>query len=630
MSTSTEQQTGSSQLTQGSGTATTHGSIQGGLQQQGGQTATGTNVSSANGIISTTEVSTSQSSAGGIIVTQVTKGQEESQKQTGIIKEGSSQTGNQGPSGGQQKPRPELKLPTIYVSKLRPPPIDKDCKVTLSYVPARRCRRPRWYYDSEKKACRPSCTKEAPFYNKIACDGVCRTLEACDFPMASIPCFFRKVHVVYIYNQWKKKCMKGYDCSYFGNKFPTLRECQQTCKLYEALRHVKNTTQSSSQVSTKREKIISTMSQQQKVSQSAISSVQGSLSSQTSHGHESTSTISSSAQLSQSAGQSATQQNSETGSGVQINGGSQHQTITGAGVGSHHSTEGETTISSGQHISSLTGGAHHNMESSTTNSFQQSSQISHSLSSSSHQINQSHTGSSAHLQIETNGMGTGAGQQNTIRGTTGSSENSIHTNYNGLTGSGQHGSSVSGSPSHSVLVGHQIVTGAGQQNTIRGTTGSSENSIHTNYNGLTGSGQHGSSVSGSPSHSVLVGHQVVTGGQHQTTTSGGSSWQTSSHISGSGTSVSHQTGSSSSGVSVGSSTHGQLQGAVETCGAPLKTALCMFDVYAMYAYDAYSGTCFMLYDCSLHGNKFPTIQTCRHACVRGAPALPGGAQVSGV
>ncbi|KAL1477294.1 hypothetical protein MTO96_035847 [Rhipicephalus appendiculatus] len=287
---SSEQQTGSSQLAQGTGTGTTHGSIESGRQQQGGQTTTGTQVSSATGSSSGSQVSTSQSSAGGVIVAQVTNGQQESQKQTEIIKEGSSQTGNLGPSGGQQKPRPELKLPTIKVSKLKPPPIDQDCKVTLPNEPTRGCHRRRWYYDT--------------------CDGVCRSLEACDFPMASIPCFFRKVHVVYIYNQWKKKCMKRYDCSYFGNKFPTLRECQHTCKIYEALRHVTNTTESSSQVSTKREKIISTMAQQQNVSQSAISSAQGSLNSQTSHGQESrTGQESSSAQSSQSVGQSGAQQN---------------------------------------------------------------------------------------------------------------------------------------------------------------------------------------------------------------------------------------------------------------------------------------------------------------------------------
>ncbi|XP_049274444.1 uncharacterized protein LOC119402063 isoform X2 [Rhipicephalus sanguineus] len=507
------------------------------------------------------------------MVTQVTNGQKESQKQTGIIQQGSSQTGNQGTSGGPEKPRPELKLPTIKVSKVTPPPMDDECKVTLPYEPTRKCRRPRWYYDSKKQACRPSCNKTAPFYNNIACDGVCRTVEACDFPMASIPCFFRKVHVVYIYNQWRKKCMKGYDCSYFGNKFPTLRECKQTCKLYEDRRNVEKTTQSSSQISTKRNKILSTMTLQQKMSQSAISSEKGSLSSQTSQGQESTRSISSGTQLSHSVGHSATQQNSDTHSGVQI---------TGQGQAS------STSISS--HVSG---------------------QISKLDSTGSEQGGQLVSGMAGGSGLTENHIVVGGSQHQTISGAAVGSQQSREGET--TISSGQHISSQ---------------TGAGQRNTILGTTGSSENSIHTNYNGLTGSGQHGSTVSGSSSHSVLVGHEVVTGGQHQTTTSGAGSWHTSSHISGSDTSVSHQTGSSSSVVSASSSTHGQLQETVETCGAPLKTALCMFDVYAMYAYDAYSGTCFMLYDCSLHGNKFPTIQTCRHACVRGAPALPGGARVS--
>uniref|UniRef100_L7LT82 Putative pentalaris n=1 Tax=Rhipicephalus pulchellus TaxID=72859 RepID=L7LT82_RHIPC len=667
LSPSSEQQTGSSQSAQGTGNGATHGSIQSGVQQQEGQTATGTQVSIATGSSSGGQVSSSQPSAGGVIVTQATNaaGQQESQKPTGIVPEGSSQTGNLGPSGGQRKPRPELKLPTIKVSKLRPPPIDKDCKVTLPHEPTRGCRRRRWYYDSKKKACRPSCSKKAPFYNKIACDGVCRSLEACDFPMASIPCFFRKVHVVYIYNQWRKKCMKGYDCSYFGNKFPTLRECQQTCKMYEALRHVKNTTESSSQVSTTREKIISTMTQQQKVNHSTVSPVQGSLNSQGSHGQESmTGRESSNAQSSQSGGRSGAQQNLQTISGIQITGtgqGPASSTSSSSQVagqisrldstGSEQGGQAAAGTAGGSGLTGnqrITGGAQQDIQTSTTSSSQQSSQLINSQTTSSQQTSQSHAGSSTVPEIQTNEIGTGGGQQNTISATTGHSQSSIHTNNNGLIESGQSGSSASGSSSHSGIVGQPVVIG---------------------------------------------------GQQHQTTASGASNTQISSQITGSGTSQSQETGPSSSGVSVSSSTHGQLQGTEGTtssssqgqqqhiggttssssqglkeeigssqhhmqnaagsssqvtvqvsgpdmggvqqstssigndvtsthisttpghgnngaCQAPLRTAYCLFDVYAMYAYDPFSGSCFMLYDCSLHGNKFPSLKACKQACVR--------------
>ncbi|XP_037525094.1 uncharacterized protein LOC119402070 isoform X3 [Rhipicephalus sanguineus] len=53
--------------------------------------------------------------------------------------------------------------------------------------------------------------------------------EVCKFPMASFPCF-NEVHPVFIYNQNDQSCFKSFSCSYFGNKFPTLYECRQTCK----------------------------------------------------------------------------------------------------------------------------------------------------------------------------------------------------------------------------------------------------------------------------------------------------------------------------------------------------------------------------------------------------------------
>uniref|UniRef100_A0A131YY56 Pancreatic trypsin inhibitor n=1 Tax=Rhipicephalus appendiculatus TaxID=34631 RepID=A0A131YY56_RHIAP len=505
--------------------------------------------------------------------------------------------------------------------------------------------------------------------------------------MASIPCFFRKVHVVYIYNQWKKKCMKRYDCSYFGNKFPTLRECQHTCKIYEALRHVTNNTESSSQVSTKREKIISTMAQQQNVSQSAISSAQGSLNSQTSHGQESrTGQESSSAQSSQSVGQSGTQQNSQSSSGIQIIGtgaGQASSTSSSSHVsgqisksdltGSEQGGQSTSGMAGGSGLTgneivaatSFTGGAQHGIESSTTSRSQQSRQVITSQSSLSQQTSQSHTGSSAVSNIETDEIRTGGGQQNTISGTTGNSESSNHIGHNGLTESGQHGSSASGSSSGSGLVGHQVVTGGQELQINSSGASSSRTSNQISSSDTSGSHPTGSSSSGLSVGSNIHGQLQETGGtsssssqgQHEIggTTSSGSQGQqqvggttglssqsqqqqVGGTTSSSSQGVQQETGSSSQAtVQVSGSNMGGTQqstssiwnhvtgthisttpghGNYGACRAALQTAYCLFDVYAMYAYDPFAGACFMIYDCSLHGNKFPTLKACKQACVR--------------
>nr|XP_054933929.1 mucin-4-like [Dermacentor andersoni] len=170
----------------------------------------------------------------GMAVGQTTNGKQESGVSAVNDKQGSSQQSGLGTPVGQQKHRERLKIRTL---KVQEPPkahgIDEECKVIAPLATTEKCRRRRWFYDPKTEECRPSCSKTAPFSNQIACDGVCRSLEACDFPMASIPCLFRKVHRVYIYNQYTKKCFKGYDCGFFGNKFPTLQECQDTCRKYE-------------------------------------------------------------------------------------------------------------------------------------------------------------------------------------------------------------------------------------------------------------------------------------------------------------------------------------------------------------------------------------------------------------
>uniref|UniRef100_A0A224YBY3 Pancreatic trypsin inhibitor n=1 Tax=Rhipicephalus zambeziensis TaxID=60191 RepID=A0A224YBY3_9ACAR len=518
--------------------------------------------------------------------------------------------------------------------------------------------------------------------------------------MASIPCFFRSVHVVYVYNQYKKKCMMRYDCSYFGNKFPTLGECQRTCKKYEALREVKKTKESSSQVSTIREKIISTMTNQQKMQQSTISSVQGSLGSQTSQAQESTASSLSSIQSSQTAGHSVAHGHTESSSGVQVSGTSQHgsqsssssssqasdQTSQLDTSGSEHRGQSNSGASSGSGLTGneiITGGGQQQQATiGTTSISQSSSHLNHIDSTTSHQQSSSSAAVSPGSGNVDQQIGTGGGQQHTTTGATSTSQSSSQLQLNHSTASHQESSTISGVSSGSGHVDHQVTSGGVQQKQNSGITSISQGSVHTGINVSTGIEQHGSPVSGSSTDSHHGGNQVIAGGQQHETTSGASSSQTSSQISGSHASIGTQIGSSTTGVSVGPNNHGQQQeagrstssinqgqvhgtgsiqhnlqvstgsssqvtteisgsntsgvhqttsslwnnvagthvsmtaghGKYGACGAPLQTAFCFFEVYAMYAYDPFSGTCFMIYDCSLHGNKFRTLKACRQAC----------------
>ncbi|XP_075529969.1 uncharacterized protein LOC142563301 [Dermacentor variabilis] len=105
---------------------------------------------------------------------------------------------------------------------------DARCKVTVD-EPSSKCDEQRWYFDRTTRKCRQSCSKMAPFKRLIDCDGICRSTEACDFPITSYLCLWGR-HPVYVFHPTERTCVLRYDCTYYGNKFPTLGECQRTCR----------------------------------------------------------------------------------------------------------------------------------------------------------------------------------------------------------------------------------------------------------------------------------------------------------------------------------------------------------------------------------------------------------------
>ncbi|XP_049274226.1 uncharacterized protein LOC125759458 [Rhipicephalus sanguineus] len=100
---------------------------------------------------------------------------------------------------------------------------------------SQKCQPRGWYFNQYTRLCVPSCGRGA-FTTQFECMGACRSVEACGFPLESSLCLLN-VFAVYVYDPIAKSCFMSYDCSLFGNKFPTARECQRTCEggRFEAL-----------------------------------------------------------------------------------------------------------------------------------------------------------------------------------------------------------------------------------------------------------------------------------------------------------------------------------------------------------------------------------------------------------
>uniref|UniRef100_A0A224Y208 Pancreatic trypsin inhibitor n=1 Tax=Rhipicephalus zambeziensis TaxID=60191 RepID=A0A224Y208_9ACAR len=134
-------------------------------------------------------------------------------------------------------PKEEMPGVTAFPVLARIPGYDERCnmqaataKTKCKSKPGGKKRHRRWYLDPSSKKCLPSCEKKAPFRYKIHCDAICRTEKVCHLAPTGFPCVARTLHPVFIYNRNRKKCVRAEDCDYYGNKFVTLRECQNTCE----------------------------------------------------------------------------------------------------------------------------------------------------------------------------------------------------------------------------------------------------------------------------------------------------------------------------------------------------------------------------------------------------------------
>ncbi|XP_050046217.1 carboxypeptidase inhibitor SmCI [Dermacentor andersoni] len=111
-------------------------------------------------------------------------------------------------------------------------PEDQKCLTSTLILPEGYCYQSFWQYNPFYKQCVSTCNPWAPFRTKQECDGSCRSKEVCKMVSPISQCTFGS-YPVYYYNPKTKKCHEKLDCSYYGNNFPTMRECKETCMKYQ-------------------------------------------------------------------------------------------------------------------------------------------------------------------------------------------------------------------------------------------------------------------------------------------------------------------------------------------------------------------------------------------------------------
>nr|XP_050046235.1 BPTI/Kunitz domain-containing protein 5-like [Dermacentor andersoni] len=86
-----------------------------------------------------------------------------------------------------------------------------------------------WQFNPTTRTCEPTCNLQGAFTTKGECNGFCRSTSVCISPRPKPHCALGQDHPVYYYDPIIGSCLKGRECTYAGNNFPTLNECQATC-----------------------------------------------------------------------------------------------------------------------------------------------------------------------------------------------------------------------------------------------------------------------------------------------------------------------------------------------------------------------------------------------------------------
>ncbi|XP_050046219.3 uncharacterized protein [Dermacentor andersoni] len=106
---------------------------------------------------------------------------------------------------------------------------DSRCIIFFPGSPNDYCKARRFYFDSRRRLCMPTCSKWAPFESRSECNGLCRSVLVCFIERRNTLCKSRRSVTVFYYDFHKGRCVNGKACEYRGNNFPTAEECERTC-----------------------------------------------------------------------------------------------------------------------------------------------------------------------------------------------------------------------------------------------------------------------------------------------------------------------------------------------------------------------------------------------------------------
>uniref|UniRef100_A0A023G142 Putative monolaris n=1 Tax=Amblyomma parvum TaxID=251391 RepID=A0A023G142_AMBPA len=105
---------------------------------------------------------------------------------------------------------------------------DPKCITDAPIITRRGCKSPSWQFSLTTRKCVQTCTKEGQFESKFSCDVRCRSVDVCNAPRAVSSCA-GEVYPIFFYNPTTQKCHRDIGCTFSGNNFPTITECQDTC-----------------------------------------------------------------------------------------------------------------------------------------------------------------------------------------------------------------------------------------------------------------------------------------------------------------------------------------------------------------------------------------------------------------
>ncbi|XP_054918258.2 uncharacterized protein [Dermacentor andersoni] len=111
-------------------------------------------------------------------------------------------------------------------------PDDLKCRYHEQETVPKNCSSLKYYFDHASRVCKTTCNSGAPFKTGWECSWICRSVIHCFIQRPAVLCAGRQTTTIYYFDIFKGMCFPQQGCSYRGNNFPTLHECQRTCGVY--------------------------------------------------------------------------------------------------------------------------------------------------------------------------------------------------------------------------------------------------------------------------------------------------------------------------------------------------------------------------------------------------------------